>query len=171
MKWFFKCFKQYADFRGRARRREYWIFGLIFSVILLILHTLWKSTTPDASTLEPHEALLTLLNPWYILYVIFVFGSTVPLLAVLVRRLHDTGRSGLWGLGIFIVSLAFGFITDLGSGILTVIASIVLIIYSFLIFVWTATDSQPGENKYGPNPKELPTTSSEPNNQQQINAE
>ena len=37
MKWFIKCIKQYADFKGRARRKEYWMFTLFYLLFLLPL--------------------------------------------------------------------------------------------------------------------------------------
>jgi uncharacterized membrane protein YhaH (DUF805 family) len=78
MEWYLKVFRQYADFAGRARRKEYWMFtlvSLIVSIMLTILDTALGT------------GLLGLL------YAVAVF---VPGLAVGVRRLHDTGRSAWW---------------------------------------------------------------------------
>ncbi len=69
-----------------------------------------------------------------LLGLIFTLATSVPYLAVTARRLHDIGRSGWWQLIAF-VPLA-GFI---------------------LMLIWTTTDSQPGENDYGPSPKEPAT--------------
>lgn len=69
---------------------------------------------------------------FYGLILIYSLATIIPSLAVCIRRLHDTGKSG-W-------SLLFVLIPFIGSIILLI----------FLI-----TDSQPGENKWGPNPKEL----------------
>jgi uncharacterized membrane protein YhaH (DUF805 family) len=74
MKWFIKCFKQYADFKGRARRKEYWMFTLINGIIGFVMGLLG----------------LTILS-W--IYSVAVF---IPSLAVGVRRLHDIGKSGWW---------------------------------------------------------------------------
>lgn len=94
---------KYATFSGRARRSEYWWFCLFCM--------LW--------------CWIPIVN--IILGLIFF----IPSLAVAVRRLHDTGRSGWW----------------LFLGLIPIIGSIVL-------FVFNVTDSQPGNNQYGPNPKE-----------------
>jgi len=75
--------KQYADFYGRTRRKEYWmftLFNIIFFMIAMVLDNLLKLTIGDL----PYGAL-------YFLYAIFIF---VLGLAVTVRRLHDVGKSG-----------------------------------------------------------------------------
>jgi uncharacterized membrane protein YhaH (DUF805 family) len=79
MKWYLKCLKQYADFSGRARRTEYWMFGLfnlIFSSIAILLDTL--------------------LGSIFVFQSLYMLGVFIPGLAVTVRRLHDTGRGGGW---------------------------------------------------------------------------
>lgn len=93
----------YANFSGRARRSEYW----------------WWF-------------LFTLLWCWIpILNILLALVFFIPALAVAIRRLHDTGRSGWW------ILLAF----------IPLIGAIVLLIFY-------CTDSQSGENKWGANPKE-----------------
>lgn len=69
--------KHYADFSGRARRTEYWMFTLFYGLALL-------------------AALLfdSLLGTIALFYVIAIFGLFFPSLAVTVRRLHDVGKSG-----------------------------------------------------------------------------
>ena len=61
---------------------------------------------------------------------IWIFATIVPALAVLIRRLHDTGKTGWWAL--------VGFIPLVGA---------------IVLLVFTVTDSSPGENKYGTSPK------------------
>ncbi len=86
MKWFIKCIKQYADFKGRARRKEYWMFTLFYLLFLLPLALL----VGIEIGLEIEVPIFT------ILFVLFIFALIVPTYAVTVRRLHDTGRSGWW---------------------------------------------------------------------------
>ena len=80
MKWFIKGFQQYADFKGRARRKEYWMFVLFNFIISFVMSLLG----------------LVVLS-W--IYTVAVF---IPSLAVCVRRLHDIGKSGWWLLISFI---------------------------------------------------------------------
>lgn len=86
MEWFIKCIKQYADFKGRARRKEYWMFTLFYLLFLLPLALLMGIEIG----LEIEVPIFT------ILFVLFIFAIIVPTYAVTARRLHDTGRSGWW---------------------------------------------------------------------------
>jgi uncharacterized membrane protein YhaH (DUF805 family) len=86
MKWFIKCIKQYADFKGRARRKEYWMFTLFYLLFLL----------PLALLVGIEIGLEIEVRIFTILFVLFIFALIVPTYAVTARRLHDTGRSGWW---------------------------------------------------------------------------
>ena len=101
----------YANFEGRARRNEFWMFVLIATVISL-------GTFVVDGLLFPGKLLITNL---------FSLAILVPNVAVSIRRLHDTGKSGWWLL--LIVAFPFG-----------LIALIVLL----------ALDSNIGDNDYGP---------------------
>ena len=83
MNWYLKVLKQYADFGGRARRKEYWMFALfnvIFAIAAMLLDNLFGMTFGEIG-----------YGPIYSLYGLAVF---IPGLAVTVRRLHDIGKSG-----------------------------------------------------------------------------
>lgn len=85
MKWYLKCLKQYFDFSGRARRKEYWLFclfNIIFAIILEIIDTV-TGLTFSVNIFE-----LGILGTSYALLLL------IPGLAVCVRRLHDIGKSG-----------------------------------------------------------------------------
>lgn len=120
MNWYLKVLKEYTNFEGRARRKEYWMFilfnSIFFITAIIIDNILGITYSRDI-----------FYGPFYTLYVLAVF---IPGLAVSVRRLHDVGKSG-WYYLIILIPLA-GPIW-------------------FLILV--ATDSNPGENEYGINPK------------------
>jgi uncharacterized membrane protein YhaH (DUF805 family) len=85
MNWYLEVLKKYAEFNGRARRKEYWMFFLISTVISIILAVI-DSFTGTIS----EEAGLGLFSGIYALAVL------IPGLSVTVRRLHDTDRSGWW---------------------------------------------------------------------------
>ena len=122
MNWYLDAWKNYITFAGRSRRKAYWVF-FVFNVIATILANLIDNVLGLAGQ--------SVYGPVSMLYALAVF---LPGLALAVRRLHDTGRSGWW--------MLLGFIPLIGW--------IVLLIF----FV---TDSQPGSNPYGPNPKDTPT--------------
>lgn len=113
---------RYAQFSGRSRRSEYWYFQLV-QVVIAFAIVMVGGLLAAASE--------TLFNLSMIAYVIFALAMIIPSIAALVRRLHDTGRSG-WYYFIALVPIA---------------GPIVLL-------VWLASDGTPGTNQYGPNPKE-----------------
>lgn len=119
MKWFLMAVKKYATFSGRAQRAEYWYYTLFYILIYLGLSAIDSLTgTYDAG------AGMGLLSG------IMGLALIIPTLAVSIRRLHDTGRSGWWLL----------------IGLIPLVGAIV-----FLVF--TVQDSTVGDNEYGPNPK------------------
>lgn len=79
MEWYFKAIKNYANFKGRARRKEYWIFTILNLIIISALYLLEDATNSDF--------LIVLL----VIYYLFML---IPSLSVTVRRLHDIGHSG-----------------------------------------------------------------------------
>lgn len=95
MKWYLKCFKQYADFKGRARRTEYWMFAL-FNFLALMIAIILDNILGTSFSFG---------YGWvYFIYVIMAF---LPGLAVAVRRLHDTNNSGTFLLIAFIPIIGF----------------------------------------------------------------
>jgi uncharacterized membrane protein YhaH (DUF805 family) len=113
MGWYLAVLKKYAVFTGRARRKEFWMFYLFYFIIVVVL-----------CVIE-----MTLGIP-YILSGLYSLAVLIPSIAVTVRRLHDTGRSGWWWWILLV----------------PIIGPIVLLVFMVL-------DSQPGDNEYGPNPK------------------
>jgi uncharacterized membrane protein YhaH (DUF805 family) len=115
MNWFVEVLKKYAVFNGRARRQEYWMFTLISTLIYAALYVLGLALDSQAPQILLSVALF------------------LPSLAVSVRRLHDTGKSGWWVL--------IGLVPCVG--------------FIFMI-VFMATEGQRGDNQYGPDPKAYP---------------
>jgi uncharacterized membrane protein YhaH (DUF805 family) len=131
MDWYLMVWRRYAEFNGRSRRKEYWMFTLFNSLIIFVLAFLgFFSITPNENGKGAGGILFVPL----ILYALAVF---IPGLAVSVRRLHDSGKSG-WLLLLFMV---LGLIPIIGF-----IANIAQIVLMCL-------DSDPGVNQYGPSPK------------------
>ncbi|MEZ4917146.1 MAG: DUF805 domain-containing protein [Chitinophagales bacterium] len=92
MEWFLKVVRDnYANFNGRARRKEYWmfvLFNMIFAVVAMVLDNVLGIAIDSIG-----------YGPIYGLYTLAVL---VPGLAVAVRRLHDVSKSGWWLLIAFI---------------------------------------------------------------------
>ena len=84
MDWYLLALSKYAQFSGRSRRKEYWMYSLISGMIWLVLYG-------GGVVMLPHRGLAMLL---LVLSGIYALGMLVPNLSCGVRRLHDTGRSG-----------------------------------------------------------------------------
>ena len=114
----------YTNFSGRARRSEYW-----FIQLFLILTNLAVAAI-DLALMNGDLERFIANGGGGIVGLIWILATVVPAVAVLVRRLHDTSRSGWWALMV----------------LLPVAGAIVLLVF-------TVQDSNPGENKYGASPK------------------
>jgi uncharacterized membrane protein YhaH (DUF805 family) len=115
MDWYLLAWKKFADFSGRSTRKEYWMFVLFHCLVFLALAI-------DSLSLLKAAALAV--------GVIYGLAALIPFLAVCVRRLHDSGKSG-WLLLIELIPY---------------IGIVILI-------VLMALDGDSGKNKYGPKPK------------------
>ena len=92
--YFKRCFtEKYADFTGRARRKEYWGFTLWYSLLLALIQI------PVLSSQNTGGGEFGVFD---LIYVVFLLASILPVLSVQVRRLHDIGKSGWWYLITFI---------------------------------------------------------------------
>ena len=97
------CFKKYFDFKGRARRSEYWWFNL-FNCIVTFIWSLIASFISIAIVFRPLNSAADINEYNPLMYIIIMLLITfIPLIflyitqyAVMTRRLHDTGRSGWW---------------------------------------------------------------------------
>lgn len=145
------CFKKYVCFKGRARRSEYWWFWILPYVVSAGCSYLFKWKLDQRSELESQissalfdqekqDALLaqasavdSTFTTWIFVLGILMLLLLLPSLAVLTRRLHDTGRSG------WIIVLNF--------------IPVVNIVTIIMTFIYTVMDSKPEDNKYGPSPK------------------
>jgi uncharacterized membrane protein YhaH (DUF805 family) len=123
---FLLAVNKYAEFSGRSRRKEYWMFTLFVILIYLGLAFAGGLLIGLVHQNNGSMAGLVFLAPAYL----FILAMIIPSLAVCVRRLHDTGRSGWW--------YCINFVPFVGGII-------------FLVFM--CQDSQMGPNLYGPNPK------------------
>jgi uncharacterized membrane protein YhaH (DUF805 family) len=109
-----EAFRKFATFSGRARRAEYWSFTLMNIIIAIVLFALGGLGDSSMGT---------------ILYGCYTLATIIPGIAVAVRRLHDSGRSGWY----FLLAI--------------------IPIINLLLLYYMLVDSQPGSNEYGPNPK------------------
>jgi len=121
IEWYKMAFEKYADFKTRSTRNEFWWFTLCNILVIIALYALVGVAAIMESSILSFIALGII--------VIYFLASFIPNLAVLVRRLHDTGRSG-W----------FYFI------------SLIPLVGSIILIVFLAQESQPENNQWGPVP-------------------
>lgn len=178
-----KCFGEYATLSGRARRSEFWWFYLFATLIvavplvaMTIVALFFEGKLPvdfeDLSmTVKGIDAVLVVFMTLACLFLL------IPSLAVQVRRLHDTGRSGWWVMwGVLsrlpykitsgyvlggmadkssneIMNLMKGFEVSTVGGSLMLLFSLLSWGMSIVLLIFMLKDSDKGENKYGPSPK------------------
>jgi len=119
MNWYLKVLKNYAVFSGRAQRAEYWYFVLFNLIIGFVL----GAVDGMLGGFNAHTGLGALSG-------LYALAVLIPAIAVAVRRLHDTGRSGWFLLLVF----------------LPIIGGLILLVFMVL-------DTTSGDNEYGANPK------------------
>lgn len=107
--------KHYADFSGRANRKQFWLYALWLVVVYIVIGILSAALGEKAG-----NAVIALV--WLALI--------VPNLAMIVRRLHDTDRSGWW-----------------------VLISLLPLIGGLILFVFEVLPGTPGENRFGSQPQ------------------
>ena len=115
---------KYAIFKGRSRRSEYWWIQLFLVLTNLAVAAI------DLALMDGDVERFIANGGGGIVGLVWILVTIVPALAVLVRRLHDTGKSGWWAL--------IGFVPIVGA---------------IILLVFTVLDSEVAENKHGPYPK------------------
>lgn len=130
MEWMLMPYRRYADFSGRSRRKEYWMFILFTVIVYLVCFGLlfagrFGQTMAEGATPGPMFWLGAAVIG------IFLLGSLIPVIAVQVRRFHDQDRSG-W-------MVLIGFIPYIGG---------------LIVVVFMCLDGTRGPNRFGPDPKD-----------------
>lgn len=114
----------YSNFKSRARRSEYWF------IQLFLVGTNVAVAAIDLALMNGDVDRFIANGGGGIVGLIWILATIVPAIAVLIRRLHDTNRSGWWAL----------------IGLVPLVGAIVLLVF-------TVEDSNKGVNKYGASPK------------------
>ena len=144
MEWAMMPLRKYADFTGRARRREYWSFVLLYIAAFVL-----------ASLVDRLAGLRGMIGPYGPFTALVLLALLLPAVAVGVRRLHDTGRSGWWLLAAY-GPLILSMLLPLAGIVQPRLAMILLVIAgagSILLIVFLVLEGTKGPNPYGPDPK------------------
>jgi uncharacterized membrane protein YhaH (DUF805 family) len=119
MQWYTDVLKKYVEFSGRARRKEFWMFALISTIISIVLSIIDRIIGTDFNN-----------GSNGVLQTIYGLAVLLPSIAVGVRRMHDTNRSGWW-----------------------VLINLVPCVGWIWFIVLAAQEGVAGDNQYGPDPK------------------
>jgi uncharacterized membrane protein YhaH (DUF805 family) len=167
MEWMLMPLKRYADFSGRSRRMEFWMWKLglfiVYVVMMVLFSVVFGSAVMAGDPSQAGGAIAGLMVMWGLL-TIFGLAILIPDLAVTVRRLHDTNRTGWWILAP-VIPYAVAFFTIFSAaasgseggmmaggliGVLSILAAVGLAI-TVLVFMFL--EGTKGPNKYGADPK------------------
>jgi uncharacterized membrane protein YhaH (DUF805 family) len=142
MEWATLPLKRYAEFTGRSRRKEYWSYVLLLLVIGIVI-----------GIVESLFGLTNMVGPYGPLSALLALATFVPSLAVGIRRLHDTNRSGWWlliGYGPMAVAVALLLAGNAQFGLILLgLAGIGFIV----LLVLMVLEGTRGPNQYGQDPK------------------
>ncbi|KQM95276.1 hypothetical protein ASE70_00625 [Sphingomonas sp. Leaf22] len=130
MYWMTLPLRRYADFAGRSRRLEYWMFslGYLIAAILIGVIAAMSGAFSYDSNFTPANGLPAL---WLILLGLMGLALIVPSIAVQVRRFHDQNRTG-W----------------------LVLLSFIPYVGGLIVLIFMCLPGTPGPNRYGPDPKD-----------------
>ena len=132
MELMFQPIRKYADFSGRARRKEFWLFALLMFLIEIAFMGLLSAVGGSPMMLvDPAVAPATGASGTVLMiYGLVLLALLIPSVAVAIRRLHDTNRRGWW-----------------------ILIGLIPLIGQLVLFVFYLLDGTPGPNRFGPDPK------------------
>ena len=128
MNWYLKNFKNYINFKGRARREEYWMF-VLFYVIAMILAMIIDNVTGLNFSFD-YGYGISVDYPYGWCYVLVALIHLLPGLGLMVRRMHDLNKEGSW-----------------------ILINLIPIIGGIWFLVLACTEGTKGDNQFGPDPK------------------
>jgi uncharacterized membrane protein YhaH (DUF805 family) len=165
MEWMLMPLKRYAEFSGRSRRMEFWMWQLFKIGVMFVFWIVFFALAGSAAMSGDPSALMAVGGVAMILWLImmlFFLAIVIPDIAVAVRRLHDTNRTGWWFLAPFapyvlvilggVMAAANPNAPGLG-GVLVIIGMVGVFGLALTLLVFYFLEGTRGPNKYGPDPK------------------
>jgi uncharacterized membrane protein YhaH (DUF805 family) len=128
MEWMLMPLKRYADFSGRSRRKEYWMFALGLFIVYIILAVLLGVVAGGSASAGADPGMVG--GAAAIPILIFAAAIIVPSIAVQVRRFHDQDKSGWF-----------------------VLLALIPLVGGLIVLVFMCLEGTRGPNQYGPDPK------------------
>jgi len=168
MHWMLMPLRRYAEFSGRSRRMEYWMWvlfqfliGMAVIVLMMILGGGAMMAGGDVNAMAAAGGGIVIL--WG-LYMLMALAFIIPNIAVTIRRLHDTDRSGWWIL-MPLIPYVLAFVSMIGGaasgtqggmatgGIIGIVAMLAYLAALITLLVFMFLEGTRGPNRFGPDPK------------------
>lgn len=158
MEWMFMPLRRYAEFGGRSRRMEYWMWivfqvliGIGFFILVFVVGggALFAAGENPAAAIAASIAIMIVFG----LAILVSLALFIPGLAVAIRRLHDANHSGWWILSPLIGWLILAIGGAMESGAVSLIGMLALVSFSITLLVFYFLDGTPGPNRFGEDPK------------------
>jgi len=170
MEWMFMPLKRYAEFSGRSRRQEFWMFTLGVFILYLLLWVIamvavgfsmggMAASTSGGAALGGMMGMFASLGILAIVFLVVWLALLIPTIAVAIRRLHDTNRSGWW-LWIYIGPYLLSFVLNImavssssnGLAMIAGLVGLIGLVGAIVLLVFYCLPGTPGPNQYGPDP-------------------
>ncbi|MEG2377378.1 MAG: DUF805 domain-containing protein [Clostridia bacterium] len=157
MSHYLNALKNYANFKGRTRRREYWFFMLFNSLFFIAIFLFFLVITAILSSTAPQFASSTFfLYTYFAVLGGYFLAMIVPTVSITFRRMHDSGHSG-WLVVIPYILFPLYIVLTLTKLPAAVVCGLFInmaaFIISIMIFAFSLLDSSAGSNKYGDSTK------------------
>ena len=169
MEWMFMPLRRYADFSGRSRRMEFWMWQLFQVIVYVVVVALAMALGGGAmmmmgrggdpsSLLAAGGAMMIVI----LLYGVFCLAVLIPSIAVAVRRLHDTNRTGWWvlaPLAPYVLMIIAGTMVAASpdsaavAGGIALVSMVAMLVLVIVLLVFYFLEGTKGPNRYGPDPK------------------
>lgn len=165
MEWMLMPLKRYADFQGRSRRMEFWMWVLFTLIVGLVLGFIdgilgFRLGPSSSSSFSSGGAAgFSMFSSIGILGSLWSLATLVPNIAVSVRRLHDINRTGWW-LVLPVIPYVIGLVVMLGAaagqsfGLIAIggIFTLIGLVGAIVLLVFYCLPGTPGSNRFGPDP-------------------
>jgi uncharacterized membrane protein YhaH (DUF805 family) len=160
--------KRYAQFSGRSRRQEFWLYSLfvvlLWIALFMLVGVVFGAAMSKLGTNAGPESVLTSVSSGGFaalgLMVIVWLALLIPGIAVSVRRMHDTDRSGWWAgvptilyYGSSLLSFSLTPVIGTASVIVSGVLSLIWFVTAIIFLVFACLDGTRGPNRFGPDPK------------------
>ena len=162
MEWMLMPLKRYAEFSGRSRRKEFWMFTLglfLLGIVLGILLIVVGGASMMSASGDPAAGVAGMVagvGIFGLVMAVFWLGLLIPSIAVGIRRLHDIDRTGWWLGGFYLLyavsALSTFQVLPLPSAVSLILSLAVLALATTLI-VFYCLEGTKGPNRFGDDPK------------------